>query len=61
MGLAGRDVQSGSTCEAELLLTISLLFCCASSASIFSASAGFSQNDRNLFLAVEIKVTCHLK
>ena len=33
-------------------LTVSLL-----SASIFSALAGFSQNDRNLSLAMEIKVT----
>ena len=52
MGLAGRDVQSGRTCETELLLTVSLL-----SASIFSALAGFSQHDRNLSLAMEIKVT----
>ena len=57
MGLAGRDVKSGRTCEAELQLTVSLSFCCASSASIFSAFAGFSPNDRNLFLALEIKVT----
>ena len=28
MGLAGRDVQSGRTCEAELLLTVSLLSAC---------------------------------
>ena len=26
MGLAGRDVQSGRTCEAELLLTVSFIF-----------------------------------
>ena len=42
----------GHASEAELLLTVSLL-----SASIFSALAVFSQNDRYLSLAMEIKVT----
>ena len=41
MGIVGGDVQSRRTCEAQLLLTVSLL--CASNA--FSIFSGFSQDD----------------